>query len=157
MKKQFLSFLLLISFLILFSFSAFAQTREARKFDEFGEIPCEELRARLDNLGTQLRSENYSIALIYVYEGKHSIPVWNENYVLPRFGESVARTQTMQMRLSFLRYNPKNFIFADGGFRERFWVEFWIVPKGAKLPKATPTLETMKYQKGTPTDICREV
>lgn len=153
MKKQFLSFLLLL----LFAACVSAQTNEARKVDEFGEIFCDDMIGRLGNLGIGLKGKPESIAFIISYEGKY--PVYSgkkKKYILPRFGESNARTQAMKERLYFLQYDPKKFIFIDGGFREKYTVEFWIVPKGAIPPKSTPTLKTIKYRKGNPPNFCGE-
>ncbi len=141
----------------LLTLTVFSQIKEARKFDEFGELPCDELHSRLSNLANGLEKESISFAFIILYEGKHHVlDLRKEKYVLPRFGEDLARTRTMQRLLDFMKFNESKFIFTSGGFREKYWVEFWIIPKGAKLPKATPTLERMNYRKGTPTNICRE-
>ena len=154
MKSKSLS---IIFCLFIFLLPTFAQTNEAKMVDEFRELSCDDIIARLQNLAIQLNDAPKSIAYIILYEGKHrDFYADKEKYILPRFGESVARTRTMQRRLGFLKYNPKNFVFIDGGFRENYTVEFWIIPDGTNSPKPTPTLEVMKYRKGTPTDICRE-
>lgn len=44
MKKHFFNFL----FFFLLVVSVSAQSKEARKFDEFGNIGCEDIRNRLD-------------------------------------------------------------------------------------------------------------
>ena len=107
MKKQFVSFL----FLLLFAFSVSAQTKEAQLFDEFGNLPCDETQARLQNLATEIAYSNNSVALIFIYEGKYQIYDKKEKYILPRIGESVARTQTMKNLMNRLKLDQKNFIF----------------------------------------------
>jgi hypothetical protein len=127
----------------LFALSAFAQTKEAYKVDEFAHFICDDLYGRFGRLADELKKDSNTTAFIVVYEGKQrDLSAKKERYVLPRFGEAAARTKTMQTRIfTFMNYDPKKFIFIDGGFRERFGVEFWIIPKGAKLPKPTPTIE----------------
>ena len=154
MKAGFLTVIL-----CLFAFAPFvsAQNKEARKTSEDEELTCEEIDLWLRNLESDLENEPGATAFIIFYEGKHGIYYpEKEKYLLPRFGESAARTQTMQTRMSFLRLDRKKFICIDGGFRENYTVEFWIVPDRATPPAPTPTLEKMKYRKGKPADICRE-
>lgn len=156
MKKQIISFLILLSFV----FSISAQTNEAQKVDEFGDMDCEDVLAKLGNLAVERSSEPNLTAFIIVYEGKFINSYLNKKgqifkkYELPMFGEAIARTQSMQLRLARWNYPMNKFYFIDGGFRENFTVEFWIVPKGVTPPKPTPTLEEMKYRKGKTGDFC---
>jgi len=153
MKKRILSFLLLLSL----AFTAFGQNKEARLFDKLRNFPCDELQARLQNIAIETTLNQGSIAVIFVYEGKYGkYDNTTEKYVLPRFGESVTQTSVMQTLINRLKLDPKIFVFADGGFRENYLAEVWIVPKGARFPNPTPTLKTTKYRKGTPTDYCTE-
>jgi hypothetical protein len=43
-------------------------------------------------------------------------------------------------------------VLIDGGYREEFIQEIWIVPNGAKAPIPTPTLQEkdIKFAKGKP-------
>ncbi len=124
--------------------------------DIFGTYGCEDIEARLENLYLNLTEEPKSKGLIIVYEGKYAKYIYDRKgkstikYIMPSFGEYAFRTQEMQRFLVFKRFKIENFLFINGGFRENFEVEFWVVPNGAKLPKPTPTLETMKYRKGNP-------
>ena len=151
--------LLLIIF-CLFTLSAFAQTKEVWKVDEFLHITCEDLKARLDYFAIAINEEPKSIGYAVIYEGRYSKNIYDRKgnaipkKILPTFGESVSFTQLMQKYIfKFRRFSQEKLIFIDGGFRENFTVEFWLVPDGAKLPKPTPTLETMKYRKGAPLKI----
>ncbi len=122
---------------------------------------CEDVLARLGNLAIERDSEPNLIAFIIVYEGKYfdysSFDAKNRivrKYELPIFGQSIARTQSMQLRLKRWNYPMSKFYFIDGGFRENFTVEFWLVPEVATPPKPKPTVEEMKYRKGKTGDFC---
>ncbi len=161
-KFSLIVFYLLISVLSVVAQHKAEQAKEARNVERFGTFACEDMKARLDNFEIQLYEESQSNGLVIVYEGKHSKYNYDRKgnstlkFVLPRFGESAFLTQEMQNYLKFRKIPIGKFLFIDGGFRKNFEVEFWIVPNGAKLPKPTPTLETMKYRKGTLRGICRE-
>jgi len=56
----------------------------------------------------------------------------------------------MQDIIAFYKFPMEKWLFINGGFRENFEVEFWLIPNGAAFPKPTATLETMTYRKGAP-------
>lgn len=70
--------------------------------------------------------------------------------LLPRRGEADFRVQIIRDHIKLRRYDPSRILFISGGFREEQKTEFWLVPKGADLPKPTPTLDKMDYRKGQP-------
>ena len=152
--------IILLIFVCFFALSVFAQIREVRKIDEFGNITCEDLKARLENFAIVINEQPKSIGYAVIYEGRYSKNIYDRKgnvtrtKILPTFSESVSYTQLMQKYIfRFKRFPQKKLLFIDGGFRENFTVEFWLVPDGAKLPKPIPTLETMKYRKGAPLKI----
>ena len=124
--------------------------------ENFGTYNCEDIKSRLIILHLALSEEPKSKGIVIVYEGKYAKYVDARNgkstikYILPSVGESIFRTREMQDILVFFKFPMENFLFIDGGFRENFEVELWVVPNDAKMPKPTPTLETMKYRKGAP-------
>jgi hypothetical protein len=59
--------------------------------------------------------------------------------------------------INFRRFPKEKVLFISGGFRENHTVELWVVPNGANPPKATPTLESMKYRKGKPVNMCESL
>lgn len=155
--------LFLISFVFLTVASAFAQSATAEKIDDFGELQCEDLRGRLDNFLVQLRNQPMAKGVVIVYEGKYSRPIYvrqtsQPNYkdYLPTVGEARYRMRVMTDHFKFRKFPADRISMIDGGFRENFTVEFWIVPAGAELPKATPTLDKIKYRKGKPAKIVCE-
>ena len=144
MKRQFLSFLLLLSF----AFSISAQIKEARKFDETSDFCCEETRSRLDNFFAELQNNPKARGYVIFYGGKNH-PICNIKKT-PRRNELSFITEIFKSHVKFRNQNPENFFWVNGGYRENWTAEFWIVPSGADKPKPTPTLKekNVKFEKG---------
>lgn len=140
--------------LCLFALSAFAQTKEARKFDELEVYNCEDLKVRVFNFIAGIKNETGSKGYIVIYEGKYKAFSYDKNgnstskFVLPRIGEANSRLQLIKQHFEFLGYSSKNIVFLNGGFRENLITEFWLVPEDAEQPKLTPTLKKIKHRKG---------
>lgn len=152
----------IFSILILFVaivFSAFAQSREPVKLDEFGSINCEDYLARMDSAIIQAANEPTSRVLVFVYEGKIQRYKYKKDgsytieSVFPQYGLANAKIRSMKKYLA-LRALGERFVFISAGFREDFTVEIWLVPDGAKQPEPTPTLSKMRYRKGKPSGFC---
>lgn len=131
-----------------------AQVPQAELIDEFGWVPCEDLRSRLDNFLATLDKKPESMGLVYVYEGKYGVTLYDKKggraeVRLPVVGEAAHRTNIFRVHFGFRKFDPTRYLFIDGGFRENFTVQMWIVPNGAAPPPAKPTLESMKYRKGS--------
>ncbi|HEX8400053.1 MAG TPA: hypothetical protein VF644_21665 [Pyrinomonadaceae bacterium] len=142
--------------ILLVSFSVSAQTRGARKVDEFVLSNCEVAMARLDNYALSLQNEPTTIAHIIFYEGK--ILESLSKKILPRRGEAEARVNDLKRYLVENRLIPSNRIeIINGGIRKEHSVEFWTVPNDASAPKPTPTLKKIKYAKGNPSRLCSEM
>ncbi|MDT4896279.1 MAG: hypothetical protein QOH25_1356 [Acidobacteriota bacterium] len=149
-----------IVFLCFFVFTAtaFAQ-QEARKFDEMGQVNCEDAKARLDNLAIQLQQEPTMKGYIIFYGGKSYLSnIYNrrtKRYVevklLPRRGEAKARmTPWIDYLTNSRGIEASRIEVIDGGYREEPMMEFWIAPSGVKPPRGTPTLteKEIKFRKG---------
>ncbi|MCB1024121.1 MAG: hypothetical protein KDB79_07020, partial [Acidobacteria bacterium] len=116
----------------------------------------------LDHFANEIRNGNNSqFGYVVVYEGKHDRYVYDRRSngtlktFLPVEGEANRYGETVRNYLQKNRGISKNdLMIVSGGFREKFSTELWIVPRGGKIPKATPTKDTMKYRRGDPTDIC---
>lgn len=155
-KNSIVSFLFLLSLV----FSVSAQNMEARKIHELGDFTCEDIKVRLDYFALEIRNFPTAKGFIISYEGKHSFySNTKKSYVfrLPKFGESSFINQKTMDYLFLTRGLPKDkVLFINGGFREKYTLEFWIVPRGAKSPEITPTLTRINYQKGKLLDLCGE-
>ena len=107
-----------------------AQSESPRKFDEFGNIHCENELARLDNFATELQNHPNLIGYVIIYGGRSG-----------RRNEAKARAARMSYYLVRIRkLDRKRVITVDGGFREALMGELWLSQRGATSPIATPTV-----------------
>lgn len=149
-----------LAFLGIFAFSAnaFAQ-QEARKFDEMGQLYCDDAKSRLDFFAIQLRQEPYAKGYIIFYGGQTYLrSVYNgkakrrvEVRSLPVRGEAQLRIFPLKDYLINSRGVEESKIeVINGGYRQEFTIELWIVPSGAKPPPPMPTLKEteIKFRKG---------
>lgn len=111
--------------LIIVRHQRFGAKKEARKVDEFGNISCDDLSARLDNFSLQIKELKDSKGYILVYEGNVLKPLYNKNGTTakPHRGEARAQIMTMKTRFKFLRFDDTKIVFVNGGFRKNFTVE----------------------------------
>jgi hypothetical protein len=96
-----------------------ALARSPLKFDEFGKLSCTDELVRLDNYGNKVRTLPDALAVIVVYGGRSGT----------KRGEVLARL--FAIRDVLVRRNSidtKRIVTLDGGFRDKFLVELWIIP-----------------------------
>lgn len=116
-----------------------------RKFDEFGDIKCEDEYARLDNFAIQLQNEPQARGVIIFYGGK------TFRGKLPRRGEAEARAARLKPYLVQRRGVPSHqVVVINGGYAEAWHAELWIVPQGASLPSVDTMVpvKQIKFRKG---------
>ena len=66
---------------------------------------------------------------------------------LPRRGEAEARVARLKPYLVNSRgLDPKRIVVINGGYRESWMAELWIVPKGADAPTTTPTVQPQEIR-----------
>src|SRR5882724_2845447 len=95
------------------------------KFDEFGDIKCEDEYARLDNFAIQLQHEPQAKGVIIFYGGK------TFRGRLPKRGEAEARAARLKPYLVRRRGIPASqIIVINGGYAEEWIAQLWIVPLG---------------------------
>ena len=129
------------------SVSGWASTDLPRKFDEFGDIKCEDEMARLDNLAVNLQSAPDSTSVIIFYGGRRF------KGRLPQRGEAAARAARLKTYLVQRRGIPTDrVVLIDGGFAEEWHAEVWVIPAGATMPSPQPTIpaEKIRFRKGKP-------
>ncbi len=151
MKTTFLALL----FCILFCSSAFSQ--EAKKIDEFENIPCDEYLARMDVAIVQAYDNPSSSIYVLIYEGKelkYNSRKKKTELVSPNFGSAKAKIRSMKQYISLRKFPAERFTFVKAGFRGNLTVEIWLVPTSVAEPKATLTLTKMKYRKGKASGFC---
>jgi hypothetical protein len=143
----------IFAIILLAVVSLASQVPQAELIDEFGWVSCEDLRARLDTFLAVLSNKPGAMGLVYVYEGKYEVVVYDKKdrrteVRLPVIGEAAHRTNIFRVHFGFRKFDPNRYLFIDGGYRENFTVQLWIVPNGATPPPAKPTQGRMKYRKG---------
>jgi hypothetical protein len=100
-----------------------------RKFDEFGDINCEDELARLDAFAVELQNQPNLVGYIIIYGGRSG-----------KRNEAKARAARMSYYLVHSRGLKRHRIITlDGGFRETLMGELFL-SQSAQPPKATPTL-----------------
>jgi hypothetical protein len=115
-----------------------------RKFDEFGDIKCEDEMARLDNFAIQLQHEPQAKGVIIFYGGK------TFRGKLPKRGEAEARAARLKPYLVRRRGIPSNqVIVIKGGYAEGWLAELWVVSPGASMPTGFTTVSVteIKFRK----------
>jgi hypothetical protein len=122
-------------------------------FDSFGDLCCDAEKAHLDNFAIALERQPLSKGYIIFYGGRrqhypycHSPAPW-----LQRRGEPEARAARLKPYLVYSRgLNPRQVVVINGGYRESWTAELWIVPNGAGPPNASPTVQPgeIRFRKG---------
>lgn len=116
-----------------------------QKFDEFGDVKCEDEMARLDNFAIQLQHSPQAKGVIIFYGGK------TFRGRLPKRAEAEARSARLKPYLVGRRGIPANqVIVINGGFAEEWLVQLWVVPPGASIPSPDAYLRVtgIKFRKG---------
>lgn len=141
-------------FLLLFTWqgiSALAQEATAEKFDEVpAESCCESLWARLDNYLVKLSDNPNARAYIIYYEGKIG-GCSDRPKKTPKRGAAENRVRLIKYYMVTTRgFDENNIVIINGGFREDWTAELWLLPPGAESPKPTPTIDgkSFKFRKG---------
>ena len=122
-----------------------ASLTSPRKFDEFGDINCEDEMARLDNFAIQLQNSPSDTGYIIFYGG----PRFRGRR--PKRGEAAARASRLKPYLVERRGLPSGrLIVVDGGYADQWRAELWINPAGMQGPLATPSIpiDKIKFRKG---------
>ena len=141
---------IIIGFIFIFvsAFCVLAQIKEARKFEEIPGFCCEDVRIRLDNFLAELQNNPKTKGYIIYYGGKnHSVCNVNR---LPKRGEINLIITTFKNQVVFRNQDLGRIVWIDGGYRENWIAEFWIVPNDADAPKPTPTIKEkeIKFKRG---------
>jgi hypothetical protein len=104
---------------------------QPQKFDEFGDVTCEDEMARLDNFTITVLNNPHSKAYVIVYGG------WRG-----RRNEAKARAARMKFYLVKIRgMEAKRIVTLDGGFRKELMSELWLVQLGDSEPLPTPSVD----------------
>jgi len=121
-------------------------------FDHFGDICCEDEKARLDNFAVQLQNEPNATGYIIYYGGRLLKTCGSTRTRLPLRGEAQARAARLKpyMANAWRGFDTKRVIVINGGYRESWEAELWIVPPGKQPPTLTPTVNAsaIRFRRG---------
>jgi hypothetical protein len=117
-------------------------TDNSRRIDEYGAITCEDEMARLDNFAIEVRSYAEGHAVVIVYGGRRD-----------------TKRDEMQARMAYVRHylttdrgiDRERVEVFNGGFREHFTVELYVIPTGADAkPLIMPTVpgKDVRFKRG---------
>lgn len=125
----------------------------SQKVAEFGITNCDDWMAMSENLSSKMRVDESSLGYIVYYGGRVNIQPYGSWYTkrLPRRGEAFARAAAIKSRyVNTLGIDGNRIILLNGGYRENWTVELWLVPKGARPPLPTPTVKEseIRFRKG---------
>jgi hypothetical protein len=101
-----------------------------KPFDTYSNIPHADERARLDNFSIWLRQQPQMKGYILVYASK-------------QFTSTSAMLQAknaMEYLVKVRRLNRKRLKIVEGGYREQFQIELYILPESAGPPTPRPTV-----------------
>lgn len=151
-----------IIFALLFSGVVFGQafSQQSEKFDEFEEVPCDDYLGRMDSAFLRAHENPGTVLYILVYGGKERS--WSNlknrvELVLPTPRSQAAKIRSMNQYVKLRKFSIQRVKFIKSGFRENLSLEMWLVPSGAEVPKATPTLAKMRYRKGKAVGFCLDL
>lgn len=112
-----------------------ADTPSPIKFDSYGRLSARNQKKRLNRFVAALRKNLSSQAFIYVYASPESRP-GSARKAIHDVKEYLTGNGIAEARIGTL----------DAGLRDRFIVELWIIPPGAVLPDARPTVRVTEYR-----------
>jgi len=113
------------------------------KFDEFGDVNCEDEMARLDNFAIHLLANSQAKGAIIYYGGK------TFRGRLPRSRESTARAARLKPYLVMRRGVPADrVIVINGGYAEEWHAELWVVVSSMPTPNPNNQVKAIKFRKG---------
>lgn len=132
---------------------AYAVSSPTQIFDSFGDVCCDDEKAHLDNFAVALKHDSELQGYIIFYGGK------SQNYPYchssrqrsQRRGESQARAARLKPYLvNTHALDPKRVVVINGGYRESWTAELWLVSKGENPPTPSPTIQPrdIRFRKG---------
>jgi hypothetical protein len=101
-----------------------------REFDVCCSCTYDDQKARLDNLAIAMQNDPTTTVYVISYGGRTS-RAGVADQLLARAKDYLIKQRNV---------DQSRIVTVNGGFREEDCVELWIVPRGAKPPQATPTV-----------------
>ena len=102
-----------------------------RMLGEYGGISFPAEKVRLDRLATEMRKNPHAQGYILSYAGRRA-----------RVGEAQWRAERAKRYLvRKWGFDPRRIVIIDGGHKEVYAIELYIVPSGVIPPTVSPTVE----------------
>lgn len=151
-----LRILYFVTFLLVCNFAVLSQENNSKPESILSNSStCEDIKLRLDYVAVSLQNSGTNKLNIIFYEGKYYAQFGkngkNTKNILPKRGEAEARVDEMIDYLVNQRGVDQSLITKiNGGFRENFNAEFWVISNNSKVPKLSPTVDSkeIKFRKG---------
>lgn len=105
------------------------------KYDEYGDLPIADERARLDLFACELKQSSTTVGYVIVYAGRRA-------YV----DEAKARAIRVKNYLVWSGISPERIVWVDGGYREGVSHELFIFARGGYIPTPAPLVEPETVQ-----------
>ena len=97
------------------------------KFDEWGDIPFSEEKARLDNAAIQWQGQPRYIIYLVIYAGQRAC-----------IGEAKARGERAKNHLVKRHVLADHVVWVDGGWKKEVSTEVWMWPPRIRKPSVFP-------------------
>lgn len=115
------------------------------KFDEFGDVGCEDEWARLDNFAVRLQTYPEMQGYLIFYGGRR--------YDKRPGTRDQARARSRRLKDYLVNrrgMDARRLSVINGGYREEWTAELWLNPRDAAPPVATPTVrpDEIKFRRG---------
>lgn len=151
--NYFLKILCFVTFLLVCNFAVLSQENNSEPESILSNSStCEDIKLRLDYVALSLQNNGTNKLNIIFYEGKfYDSFRKDKKKFLPKLGEAEARVNEMIDYLVNQRgINPSLITKTNGGFRENFNAEFWVISNTSKPPELSPTVnpKEIKFRKG---------
>lgn len=153
MKRRVLLFAVVVFAAVL---PASGQQATPRLFDRYQRICAEDEQARLDHFQIEFRKELPGArAFIVSYGGRCysdcmvDYPRHRPQFPRKKF-EQAWKSRIKNYLVEVRGMDPAQVVLIEGGHRESWEAELWIVPRGAPGPPLSPTVkpEDIVYKKG---------
>ncbi|MGA9773412.1 MAG: hypothetical protein WBV94_30555 [Blastocatellia bacterium] len=106
------------------------------KVAEYGKVKPAEEKAMLDKFAAELQADPSAQGYIISYESPKG----------PKMEAFKAAYDGMQYLVKQRQIDSSRLLPMDGGYREQVAFELWLIPSGADMPQATPTVDPGKIK-----------
>ena len=104
--------------------------KKAELINEGNYSNSETASSDIDMVRAVMRKNPNSRAVFVIYCGK-----------ICRYGEVEAHIKGINLALEGKGWKKSEFAVINGGYRESFWIEYWIIPEGDCLPVPVSRVE----------------